>query len=219
MVVIIKRFITSHWRSYLWGGVCATERLQICTPWSVPRNTKWVWTCYYLATLTPEQPNWQIISKVTSSFLIFWGDLSREREETFRNFETADIPLERNSVDLNTNAYGYQLTDFCKNNSVFILNGRLDCHEPKLTCKNSSTVDYFVSSAFNFGLLSSLTTHEFDALFSDAHCPVSLTLIPINKYDQPKLREYRETEPNIRMWNTEKTESFCRNINYGEILK
>ena len=55
------------------------------------------------------------------------GDMSREREETFRNFETAD------SVDLNTNAYGYQLTEFCKNNSVFILNGRLDCHEPKLT--------------------------------------------------------------------------------------
>ena len=147
------------------------------------------------------------------------GDLSREREETFRNFETADIPLERNSVDLNTKAYGYQLTNFCKNNSVFILNGRLDCHEPKLTCKNSSTVDYFVSSAFNFGLLSSLTTHEFDALFSDAHCPVSLTLIPINKHDQPKLREYRETEPNIRLWNAEKTESFCRNINDGEILK
>ena len=145
--------------------------------------------------------------------------LSREREEIFRNFEITDVPLERNSVDLNTNVYGYQLTEFCKNNSVFILNGRLDYHERKLTCKHSTTVDYFVSTAFNFGLLSSLTTYPFDTLLSDTHCPVSLTLTPTNKYDQPRIREHRETEPNIRLWNDEKRESFCQNINYGEILK
>ena len=125
--------------------------------------------------------------------------LSMEREETFRNFESASIPIERSSADPKTNAYGYQLTDFCKNNNVFILNGRLDYHEPKLTCKNSSTVDYmyFVSTAFNVDLLSTITTHEFDALLSDAHCPVSLTLNPIN--------------------TCEKRDG--HNLNYGENLK
>ena len=146
--------------------------------------------------------------------------LSMEREETFRNFESAGIPIERSSADPKTNAYGYQLTDFCKNNNVFILNGRLDYHEPKLTCKNSSTVDYFVSTAFNFDLLSTITTHEFDALLSDAHCPVSLTLNPINTCEKRDgSSEHRKNEPNVRLWNPDKKDSFGQNLNYGEILK
>ena len=147
--------------------------------------------------------------------------LHMEREETFRNFEKCNISLERNSADTKTNAYGYQLINFCKNNNVFILNGRLEHSGPKLTCKNSSTVDYFVSTSFNFDIFSSITTHEFDSLLSDAHCPVSLTLTPIKTQinGEPIYLKYEESKPTVRLWNVNKKELFCQNINYGEILK
>ena len=137
--------------------------------------------------------------------------LNTEREETFQNFEKASIPIERNNAYPKTNAYGYQFLDLCRNNNLFILNGRLDNQEPKRTCKNSSTVDYFVSTAFNFELVSSITTHEFDALFSDAHCPVSLSIVPINKnYNIDDTPQYSKTQPNIRLWNVDKKIRFVR---------
>lgn len=100
--------------------------------------------------------------------------LYRERDEILQNFEINDVPLKRKSIDLHANAYGYQLTEFCKNNNIFILNGRLDHDAPRLTCKNSSTVDYVLSSSYNLDMLDNLTIHEFDSLYSDAHCPISL---------------------------------------------
>ena len=139
-----------------------------------------------------------------------------EREETFRNFEKCNISLERNSADTKTKAYGYQLINFCKNNNVFILNGRLEHSGPKLTCKNSSTVDYFVSTSFNFDIFSSITTHEFDSLLSDAHCPVSLTLTLIKTQinGEPIYMKNEESEPTVR-----KRTFLIKHKFNGEILK
>ena len=69
-----------------------------------------------------------------------------------RFLKSLNIPTERKNADLHTNSYGYQLIEFCKNNDLFILNGRVgdDVNPPKLTCKNSSTVDYVISTAYNF---------------------------------------------------------------------
>ena len=51
----------------------------------------------------------------------------------------------------------------------------------KLACKNSSMVDYMISTAHDFGILLSLTVHDFDSLYSDTHCPISLSLKLRNK--------------------------------------
>ena len=70
------------------------------------------------------------------------------------------------------------MLEFCKNNNLFILNGRIgsDYTAQKLTCKEKSTVDYFLSSANIFEYLKGFHVMEFNSLFSDAHCAVSLTL-------------------------------------------
>ena len=56
--------------------------------------------------------------------------------------------LERMSSDIHRNDYGYKLIELCKNNNLYIVNGRIE--ETKLTCNDSSTVDYIICSAFLF---------------------------------------------------------------------
>jgi hypothetical protein len=54
------------------------------------------------------------------------------------------IPRNRNNLDKVKNGYENKLLEFCKGNSLFLLNGRVgeDHREGRLTCKNLSTVDY-----------------------------------------------------------------------------
>ena len=78
--------------------------------------------------------------------------LTNENAEKLQHFESNNVPLDRNTVDTMTNAYGYQLLDFCRSNDIFIVNGRfgLDSITPKLMCKDASTVDYFLTTASIF---------------------------------------------------------------------
>ena len=72
-------------------------------------------------------------------------ELHAESTRIHTYFETCHIPLKRNTADRNVNTYGRNMLEFCKNNNIFILNGRVgaDYQMPKLTCKEKSTVDYF----------------------------------------------------------------------------
>lgn len=70
-------------------------------------------------------------------------ELYSENADILQCFETCNIPLGRNNSDRKTNAYGYHMTEFYKSNNIFILNGRFSQNSSNLTCKNSSTVDYF----------------------------------------------------------------------------
>ena len=81
------------------------------------------------------------------SFMFDLQHMQDEDDEVFRQFDMNNTPLNRNSVD---NSYGRQMIEFCKTNNIFILNGRFssDIVHPKLTCKNSSTVDYALSSSY-----------------------------------------------------------------------
>ena len=105
-------------------------------------------------------------------------NLLSENASMFDCFEQYDIPFESKSADNTVNQYGYSLIDFCKSNNLLILNGRIgdDYRSPKLTCKNRSTVDYFLASPFVFGSIDDLCVCEFSSLYSDAHSPVSLKL-------------------------------------------
>lgn len=125
-------------------------------------------------------------------------DLHREKDELFQLFKVSNTPVNRENIDHTTNAYGYQLIDFCRNNNMFILNGRLNHDTPKLTCKNSSMVDYMISTAHNFGILLSLTVHDFDSLYSDAHYPISLSLKLNKQVYGHDCRQNSETEPQVQ---------------------
>jgi hypothetical protein len=69
----------------------------------------------------------------------------------FSHFNDSDIGecTSENSLlkDSVKNHYGSRLLDLCKGNDLFIINGRIgnDKDIGKLTCKNSSVVDYVIS--------------------------------------------------------------------------
>jgi hypothetical protein len=58
-------------------------------------------------------------------------------------FNNNQIPLYRRVKYVHVNDYGYKLIDLCKNNDIYIVNGRVggDKYVGGLTCKSSSTVD------------------------------------------------------------------------------
>lgn len=135
-------------------------------------------------------------------------------------FESNSIPLQRKSVDSITNVYGSQLIDFCKFNNIFMLNGRfgLDHTSPKLTCKDSSVVDYILTSAYNFEMISSFEVLEFNCLYSDAHCPLSLSMDILD----PKMKHWirkqnTPTLPKVKLWDETKKDLFVENINLQDI--
>lgn len=135
-------------------------------------------------------------------------------------FEKCNIPVMRITTDCSPNVYGHQLTEFCKNNNIFILNGRMshDHSEPRLTCKDSSVVDYFLSTAYNFEYLHSFNVHDFDHLFSDAHCPLSVAInIRDVKIESRKVKVKHSEIPNVRLWNEDKSIQYVENINDTEI--
>ena len=49
------------------------------------------------------------------------GVLYNESMHTIQCLHKSNATLERDSVDLTTNAYGLQLLEFCKSNDFFIL--------------------------------------------------------------------------------------------------
>ena len=76
-------------------------------------------------------------------------DLDYQKELSFFDQCNSHVSIQRTCKDRNTNNYGYKMLDFCKCNNLFILNGRTasDKNIGSYTCKDSSTVDYFICSA------------------------------------------------------------------------
>ena len=87
-----------------------------------------------------------------------------ENADISHYFECNKVSFVRKSADTSINVYGYQMIDFCKSNDLFILNGRFgeDKISSKLTCKDASTVDYFISSSQIVGHIAKfMTSHPF----------------------------------------------------------
>ena len=138
----------------------------------------------------------------------------------FNNFEKYDIPLDRKTVDTNNNAYGYQMIDFCKNNNLFILNGRIgsDYSNTRLTCNNASTVDYFVSTSSMFQNIVDLKVNDFCSLYSDVHCPLSLTLraTPVKQINN--IADIKNSDT-VKLWDCEKSMHFADNLDLLKIIE
>ena len=89
-----------------------------------------------------------------------------------------NVPRKRSSCDNTTNNHGNRLIDVCTSLSLNIVNGRIepDKNKGKLTCKDTSLVDYALASPYIFPFLSFFHVGDFDKTLSDAHCPIFLTL-------------------------------------------
>ena len=89
-----------------------------------------------------------------------------------------DIPLKRVSLDKSVNKHGEKLLDMRKGKNLFILNGRAgeDKNRGKLTFRDTSILDYAISNADALKFVHDFEILDKDALFSDGHSLLSLTL-------------------------------------------
>ena len=89
--------------------------------------------------------------------------------------ENQNIPLQRGARDTKTNTSGYWLIDTCKNNNLFITNGRVgkDKGVGHKTFRGTSTSDYTVCTANCFEFLTQFEVIDLDPIFSNGHALLS----------------------------------------------
>ena len=102
-------------------------------------------------------------------------DMHRDMQVFFE--DDTNVTASRQNSDTSLNNYGHKFIDFCRSQSLYILNGRTrgdNCGA--VTCKNVSCVDYFICSLDIMYNINNLEVHEFCSLLSDAHSPVAISL-------------------------------------------
>ncbi|CAG2187369.1 unnamed protein product [Mytilus edulis] len=90
-----------------------------------------------------------------------------------------NVPLQRSSEDKGRiNVYDNKLLQLCKNNCLYIANGRIgnDTNIGKVTSKETSLVDYLIVSGDLFPYITEFEVIDFDSLFSDIHCRLQFNL-------------------------------------------
>ena len=105
-----------------------------------------------------------------------------------------DIPIKRSNADQVRNVYVQQLIEL-QHNGLCIANGRLNEFNspPKTTYKDKSTIDYFISTAYDFDSLGSLEVLGLNSVFSDSHCPLSLK-IDVSFMENTRVRTNRKVD-------------------------
>ena len=122
------------------------------------------------------------------------------------------INLVRKSSDKKIN--GQKLIDLCKCNNMIIANGRIPGDIPrKMTFRNTSVIDYLVSSMEGFDQVQEFKIQELDSLFSDGHTLIHFKLTT-------KIQEKLTTKFNkmqIEHWNEDTKQTFKNNISDNDI--
>ena len=81
-------------------------------------------------------------------------DVYAESNVLFNLFDKHKIPLGKKKADDCSDGFGNNLLDMCRNNDLFIFNGRVhvgsEYIQPRLTYKNKSSINYFIGSAYFF---------------------------------------------------------------------
>jgi len=130
--------------------------------------------------------------------------------------ENLPIPLERCSQDQRTNTHGIRLIELCRNNNLFILNGRLfkDRHLGSFTFRDKSTIDYVIASAECFEFITEFEITVTDSLFSDGHSGLSFQI----QITKPAVETDDRTQKPIRpLWKSDLQNSFVNNLDQDEI--
>ncbi|CAG2233970.1 unnamed protein product [Mytilus edulis] len=137
-----------------------------------------------------------------------------------------NISLPRFSEDTSSvNNYGYKLLDFCKKLNIYIGNSRLNGNDKsvgKKTCKDVSLVDYFLLSSNVFPTVKSFDVLDFNPLYSDVHCGLSVYLHSNVKKNTTKQNVGHCSKSNYIKWNAAKQDEFVEAIfssqlSFGEL--
>jgi len=127
--------------------------------------------------------------------------------------------LSRVSSDSKTNAHGHMFIELCKNNSLFILNGRVgqDKNNGQFTYRETSVIDYAFSTPECFEFFEDFAVIETDALFSDGHNLLSLTL---NTRVGVRGAGEKTTDNSSRIkWDASKQNEFIANIDCERLAR
>ena len=125
--------------------------------------------------------------------------------------ERLGIQVHRKSMDTKRNNHGYKLIEICKNNNLFILNGRFgkDQNICSYTFKKSSVIDYIISTAPSLELLLDFEITPLDRLYSDGHALLSFKIKGRTCITQSKTHKQNMGYPT---WDATKVHSFQNNI-------
>ena len=109
--------------------------------------------------------------------------------------ESLGIQTNRVSRDKKKSNSGFKLIDICKNHNLSILNGRFgqDRNVGALTFKESSVIDYAISSICSMKILHNFQIIDTDRLFSDGH---AFLLIELRNKTNMKLKSPNTTTMN-----------------------
>ena len=131
--------------------------------------------------------------------------------------EDLGIPFHRVSHDNKTNNSGYWLTDLCKNNNIFIVNGRFgkDKEVGAATFRDKSVIDYTLCTADSLRLLNDFEIVELDSLFSDGHALLSWSLK--SQILPAQNAEASHIYPQNYKWSEDSKNHFINSLNESDI--
>jgi len=124
----------------------------------------------------------------------------------------------RTSVDNKINNIGKKIIDICKNNNMFIINGRFgtDINCGSSTYKENSVIDYFICSAKFLSNLKHFAINEVESLYSDGHALLSLTIIR-TQVSSSDINNQLNNNPIKYKWESEKARIFLSSLNIDQI--
>ena len=82
-------------------------------------------------------------------------------------------------------------------------------------------MDYFLSSVYCFGFVHDFRIHEHSELYSDVHCPLSLTL-SVDCQTKSKQNDNEKplfSETKVRNWDSRKAEKYLETLTCYALLK
>ena len=150
-------------------------------------NNKYVFINGDLNGRSSRLPDFTLIDSFVSDLFDFDDSTANFFDKTSL-LENLNIPLERASKDHKTNTMGYWLIDTCKNNNLFIVNGRFgkDKGIGTTTFRDKSLIDYTLCSAESFEILHDFEIVELDPVFSDGHSLLAWSVKCNNKMNNFK---------------------------------
>ena len=155
----------------------------------------------------------EFISQIQNDDLLY-----NESMQVLNCLYKSNFPTDRKSADHSTNIYGKQLLEFCQGNDLFIINGRIgqDMIDPKATCKDRSTIDYFICSPNMIQYVCIFSVLDFSPFFSDSHCGIELR-IDVQYHIGQRAEQDCKSPEKVILWNSDKADSFERNCDTGKI--
>lgn len=158
-----------------------------------------------------------------SNYEIITEDPFLDGNADLQKLDNLNFPRIRSNKDLKKNNFGNNLLHFCKNNNLFILNGRVgnDKGVGDYTTCNSTVIDYFIGNVDFLNIVENFCILEFTKLYSDVHCPLTCNItcnILLNDTDCNVNTHGDEMLDNIKPFNITKCTDFCNNISVDKIV-